>query len=326
MGLCVRLWTCRMIVQSLPLMLVGGIAIVMTATRVLQLVQTHVLHVLPFGSLGHFSMRDVCAGIFVSGLFMMYFGECVAAATVHPADCLPVLVQSLPADCAVSAVACPPALQAHSRYSAFSLWLLFVRTRCACSTVCDAVMVKSSFVPFDCISLGAVRVLESEPTVLCDADVGQYARMRIVAAVTILAYVLGLPAALVVFIAFNWRKVQRDQRLRELGEGDSALTNPHFYFRRRFRKVYEDFRPSLAYWKVFILLRKLGLGLVVVLASGYVALGLLRARRCLFSRSCSSSPPPPKSHGFGVSCDCLDSMVTCRAWALWSAALSSRQA
>ncbi len=60
--------------QSLPLMLMGGIAIVMTATRVLQLVQTHVLHVLPFGSLGHFSIRDVCAGVFVSGLFMMYFG------------------------------------------------------------------------------------------------------------------------------------------------------------------------------------------------------------------------------------------------------------
>ncbi len=60
--------------QSLPLMLVGGIGIVMIATRGLQLVQAHVLHVLPFGSLGQFSIRDVCTGILVSGLFMMYFG------------------------------------------------------------------------------------------------------------------------------------------------------------------------------------------------------------------------------------------------------------
>jgi hypothetical protein len=49
---------------------------VLLATRVLQLVQTHILHVLPFGSVGQFSLRDACAGIFVSGLFMMYFGAC----------------------------------------------------------------------------------------------------------------------------------------------------------------------------------------------------------------------------------------------------------
>jgi hypothetical protein len=69
----------RFIVQSLPLILVGGIAIVMTATRVVQLVQTHVLHVIPFGSLGQFSLPDVCVGILVSGLFMMYFGGCERA-------------------------------------------------------------------------------------------------------------------------------------------------------------------------------------------------------------------------------------------------------
>ncbi len=122
--------------------------------------------------------------------------------------------------------------------------------------------------PFDCISLGAVRVLELEPSVLCDTNIGQYARMRAVAGITILLYVLGLPIALAVCLAVNWRKVQLDQRLRERGEGDSALTNPHFHFRRRFRKVYEDYRPSFAYWKVVLLLRKLSLGLVVVLATG----------------------------------------------------------
>ncbi len=128
-------------------------------------------------------------------------------------------------------------------------------------------VVKSSLVPFDCISVGAVRVLESEPTVLCDVSSGSYARMRAVAAVSIVVYVLGLPAALSVFMVRSWRTVQQDQRLRERGEGDSPLTNPHFLFRRRFRKVYEDYRPAHAYWKVVVLLRKLCLGLVVVLGS-----------------------------------------------------------
>jgi hypothetical protein len=131
-----------------------------------------------------------------------------------------------------------------------------------------AVVVKSSLVPFDCVDLGAAHVLESEPTVLCDTSVGPYVRMRAVAAITIVYYVLGMPVACAVVLARNWLKVQQDQRLRERGEGDSALTNPHFHFRRRYRKVYEDYRPERAYWKVVLLLRKLGLGLVVVLASG----------------------------------------------------------
>jgi hypothetical protein len=142
--------------------------------------------------------------------------------------------------------------------------------RCCVCVGCreSAVVVKSTLVPFACVSLGAVRVLKSEPTVLCDATVGPYARMRALAAVTIVFYVLGLPAVLSAVLIRSWRMVQLDQRLRERGEGDSPLTNPHFHFRRQFRKVYEDYRPSLAYWKVVLLLRKLCLALVVVLASG----------------------------------------------------------
>ncbi len=62
--------------QALPVILVGCIIVVMAATRLVQLVQFRVLHVLPFGSLGQFSLVDVCVGILVSGMFMMYFGAC----------------------------------------------------------------------------------------------------------------------------------------------------------------------------------------------------------------------------------------------------------
>ena len=62
------------VVQLLPIILLGGIVVVMAATRALQLVQQHVFHVLPFGALSKHSLTDVCIGIFISGLFMLYFG------------------------------------------------------------------------------------------------------------------------------------------------------------------------------------------------------------------------------------------------------------
>ncbi len=131
-----------------------------------------------------------------------------------------------------------------------------------------AVVVKSTLVPFNCTSLGAVHVLEAEPSVLCDITVGPFARMRAVGAVTIVLYVLGLPAALAFVLVRNWSVVLQDQRLRERGEGESLLSNPHFHFRRRYRKVYEDYRPDRAYWKLVLLLRKLFFCLVVAFAKG----------------------------------------------------------
>jgi hypothetical protein len=77
-------------VQVLPLTLVAGVTTVMVATRVVQLVQTHVLRVLPFGSLTQFSLWDVCVGVTVSGMFMMYFGaysNCLVARA--PSPCAP---------------------------------------------------------------------------------------------------------------------------------------------------------------------------------------------------------------------------------------------
>ena len=63
------------IIQSLPLILLVGIVVVMAVTRAIQLAQQHVFHTLPFGALSKLSLTDVCIGIFISGLFMLYFGE-----------------------------------------------------------------------------------------------------------------------------------------------------------------------------------------------------------------------------------------------------------
>jgi hypothetical protein len=63
-------------VQSLPLMLVGGVVLALVGTRTLQLVQSKVFHVIPFGLLTDFNILDACVGILVSGAFMLYFGGC----------------------------------------------------------------------------------------------------------------------------------------------------------------------------------------------------------------------------------------------------------
>ena len=61
-------------IQALPFLLFLGIIIVIIATRTLQVVQVRLFHTLPFGALSAMSLVDVCIGIFISGIFMLYFG------------------------------------------------------------------------------------------------------------------------------------------------------------------------------------------------------------------------------------------------------------
>jgi hypothetical protein len=65
----------RYVIQSLPLLLLGGVGLALVATRALQFIQSRVFHVVPFGVLTKFSITDVCMGILVSGAFLLYFGE-----------------------------------------------------------------------------------------------------------------------------------------------------------------------------------------------------------------------------------------------------------
>ena len=64
------------IIQSLPVILLLGISVVVIATRTLQWVRQHCFGRLPFGALSALNLIDVCIGIFISGMFMLYFGTC----------------------------------------------------------------------------------------------------------------------------------------------------------------------------------------------------------------------------------------------------------
>jgi hypothetical protein len=69
--------------------------------------------------------------------------------------------------------------------------------------------------------------MDAEPSIICSVPGGPNARMRVVAAVTLVVYILGLPLALGAFLWRNRVAVRSDQLLRECGEGDSVLTNAH---------------------------------------------------------------------------------------------------
>jgi hypothetical protein len=74
----------RYIVQSLPLILVGSVAVVLLCIRTVQLVQSRLLHMIPFGALTNWSSVNVGVGVVVSGSFMLYFGaSCPACRSPH---------------------------------------------------------------------------------------------------------------------------------------------------------------------------------------------------------------------------------------------------
>ena len=104
---------------------------------------------------------------------------------------------------------------------------------------CVPVVTKSTLAPFACVTRNGVSTMAAEPSVLCNIPGGPHQRMRSVASVMLLLFVVGVPAAFGAVVSFNRAAIVADQELRMRGEGDVALTNPNIRMRRRFRKLYE---------------------------------------------------------------------------------------
>jgi hypothetical protein len=122
---------------------------------------------------------------------------------------------------------------------------------------CDAglptVVTKNTLVTFGCTTVDGVSTMDAEPSIVCGVPGGPH------------AFVLGLPSAFGAVLVYHRHSIVADQSLRSVGEGDSALTNPDIHIRRRFRKLYEDYKPHAMFWKLVLLARKLYLSCVVVL-------------------------------------------------------------
>ena len=62
-----------LVTASLPALLFLAVATVLAATRLLQLVQRVVFHVLPFGATTDVNLHDVCIGVLITGSYYLYF-------------------------------------------------------------------------------------------------------------------------------------------------------------------------------------------------------------------------------------------------------------
>jgi hypothetical protein len=60
-------------IQALPLVMVASIAAAVVLARLVQWFQQRMLRQLPFGALASMNLLDVCFGIFITGVFMLYF-------------------------------------------------------------------------------------------------------------------------------------------------------------------------------------------------------------------------------------------------------------
>ena len=133
-------------------------------------------------------------------------------------------------------------------------------------------MVRTGLIPLSCSTNNGVSVLTAEPSILCSATNPTYVRMRAVASLSLSLYGCGLPVAFAYFLWTNRAAITADQQLRVKGEGETALTNPHISVRRRFRKLYEDYKPEYKYWKLVLIARKMLLALTGIPMYGNPAL------------------------------------------------------
>ncbi len=58
------------------------------------------------------------------------------------------------------------------------------------------------------------------------------------AALSIVVYTLGLPAAFLAILIRHRNAIYADQTLRMANQGASDATNPNFYIRRRYQELY----------------------------------------------------------------------------------------
>ena len=102
---------------------------------------------------------------------------------------------------------------------------------------------------------------------VCSVTSAGTQRTLIIPAIVGLAvYTAGYPAFVAALLWKHRELIMEDQLLRAKGVGNDRLTNPHAYdFRKRWGRLYYQFKPDAFYWTLAILLRKFAIVLVIVL-------------------------------------------------------------
>jgi hypothetical protein len=73
-------------------------------------------------------------------------------------------------------------------------------------------------------------------------------------------YTAGYPILVGWLVLRGRMLIMEDQLLVAMGIGETRLTNPHCYdFRKRFQRLYYQFKPDFYFWILVILGRKFGI-------------------------------------------------------------------
>jgi hypothetical protein len=92
------------------------------------------------------------------------------------------------------------------------------------------------------IGASGALTMSSEPSVRCDPRDPVYARLYPWSVGSIVLYGLGIPLLFVYVLTVYKNEVKADQALRINGLGDSPEDNPQLSVRKRYQKLYNDFR------------------------------------------------------------------------------------
>ena len=116
---------------------------------------------------------------------------------------------------------------------------------------------------FDCkTTADGTSTLTADPSIGCTSADSDWVTLVPWSIASLCLYGVGIPG-LIAGILFHYRKlIVEDQLLKEVGKGDSPKENPNLHVRKRFGRVYNDFRARYYYWRLVMIARKLLLVLV----------------------------------------------------------------
>jgi hypothetical protein len=98
--------------------------------------------------------------------------------------------------------------------------------------------------------------------------------MQVAGALGLALYGLGIPAWFGYVLLSNRSTVRADQEMRAQGAGWTDITNDHMLFRVKWQRLYRDFCPEAAWWRLVLLAKKTAMVAVVVFGNHYPMLQL----------------------------------------------------
>jgi hypothetical protein len=124
-------------------------------------------------------------------------------------------------------------------------------------------ITKTALEIFRCDRVGEKLYLHSDPSVPCFGT--EYDYMRSVSLAVVICFSLGLPVFMASILFTLRERIRSDQTLYISGKGAHKEDNPHYYYRKKYGKLYQFFKAEHFYWIVLLMVRKLIMSLIIAI-------------------------------------------------------------